>query len=148
MARVTTKVLFGSTSIDGLKEYADEIPLTVIDDMLTSEADIVEPEIKENARTMLKGEYSTGATADSIFRKKPHNSTGGNRQITLSFLGKRYDKYHPNGERNGTVAFVNEYGARGKSARPFIRTAIDEKGKQAFDEAEKVFDKWLEKEKM
>lgn len=152
MARVTSKVMLGSGSIDNFKEYAAEIPLSVIDEMLISEADVVESEVKSNAQTMLKGDYYTGGTADALFRKDPHNSESGkskgNRQITLTFNEKRYDKYHQSGERNGTIAFVNEYGARGIPARPFIQKAIDNKEKQAFDSAEKVFDKWLQKEKM
>jgi hypothetical protein len=43
---------------------------------------------------------------------------------------------------------VNEFGGRGNAARPFIQTAIDEKGETAFNSAEKVFDEWLKKEKM
>ena len=38
MARVTSKVMLGSGSIDNFKEYAAEIPLSVIDEMLISEA--------------------------------------------------------------------------------------------------------------
>lgn len=151
MARVISKVALNGVSIDDL-EYTELIPVAVIDEMLNAEADVIEPEIEENARTMLSGRYSTGMTADALIRKAPYNSTApsteGRRQIELSYKDIRHDKYHKKGTRNGEIAFVNEYGARGIPARPFIQAAIDKKEKQAFDEAENIFDKWLKKEKM
>ena len=50
--------------------------------------------------------------------------------------------------RNAEIAFVNEYGARGIPARPFIKQGIEKKEKEAFDRAEAVFDKWLNHENM
>jgi hypothetical protein len=154
MAKVTTKTLAGAgNEVEvNFARFADEIPVDVIDRMLTAEADIIEPAIVSNAETMLKGPYSTGDTAKAVFRKAPHNYKaargGGQRQVTLTFRGVRRDKYHPNGTRNAEIAFVNEFGGRGNAARPFIQTAIDEKGETAFNSAEKVFDEWLKKEKM
>ena len=152
MAKVTTKTLSGGTFADRIQEYADEIPVDVIDKMLTAEADVIEPAIADNAASMLNGPYATGMTARAIHRKKPANWTGtrgnGQRQIVLTFKGVRRDKNHPNGTRNAEIAFVNEYGARDFPARPFVQRAIDEKGEAAFGDAEKVFDEWLKKEKM
>lgn len=152
MAKVTTKTLTGVGSADRIQEFIDEIPVDVIDGMLEAEADIIEPAIINNAETMLKGAFSTGGTARAVFRKAPHNYTAargnGQRQITLTFRGVRRDKYHPNGARNAEIAFANEFGARGIPARPFIQRAIDEKGEAAFNDAERVFDEWLKKEKM
>lgn len=153
MARIVTKMAVGSSSFDRIAEFADQIPVTVIDRMLTAEADAVQPKIEEGARNKLRGKYWTGTTARSVYRKKPHNySRNGQRQITLTFRGTR-----PNGKkrkRNAEVAFVNEYGAinswSGKKieARPFIQEGIDEGEKTAFDNAEKIYDEWLKKEKM
>lgn len=152
MAKVTTKTLAGGSETDRFKEYIDEIPVDVIDEMLTAEADVIEPAIADNAASMLRGPYGTGDTSRAMYRKKPANWGGrkgnGQRQIALTFRGVRRDKHHPNGRRNAEIAFVNEYGSRGTPARPFVQRAIDEKGEAAFDEAEKVFDRWLEKEKM
>lgn len=152
MAKITTKTLSGGSSADRIQEYADEIPVDVIDDMLTAEADVIEPAIADNAASMMKGPYADGGTSRALYRKKPVNWTGrrgnGQRQIVLTFKGVRRDKYHPNGTRNAEIAFMNEYGARGIPARPFIQRAIDEKSEAAFDDAERVFGEWLKKEKM
>ena len=152
MAKITTKTLSGGSSADRIQEYADEIPVDVIDKMLTAEADVIEPAIADNAASMLSGPYAGGGTSRALYRKKPVNWTGsrgnGQRQIVLTFRGVRRDKYHPNGARNAEIAFANEFGARGVPARPFIQRAIDEKGEAAFNDAERVFDEWLKKEKM
>ena len=89
MAKVTTKTLAGGASAELIQEFMDEIPVDVIDGMLTAEADIIEPAIVSNAETMLKGPYSTGDTAKAVFRKAPHNYKaargGGQRQVPLQF---------------------------------------------------------------
>lgn len=152
MAKVTTKMVVGGSQQAKFEEYAAEIPLSVMDDMLTQEADTIEPEIRHNANTMLKGKYWTGTTALKLTRKPPHTWFGktgnGQRQIALTFKGVRKDKYHKKGTRNAEIAFVNEYGARGIPARPFIKQGIEKKEKEAFDRAEAVFDKWLNQENM
>ena len=152
MAKVTTKMVVGGSQQAKFEEYAEEIPLSVMDEMLTEEADTIEPEIRKNANTMLKGKYWTGTTALKLTRKPPHTWFGkqgtGQRQIALTFKGIRKDKYHKKGTRNAEIAFVNEYGARGIPARPFIKQGIETKEKEAFDKAEAVFDKWLGKENM
>ena len=53
MAKVTTKMVVGGSQQAKFEEYAAEIPLSVMDDMLTQEADTIEPEIRHNANTML-----------------------------------------------------------------------------------------------
>lgn len=157
MAKVTTKMVVGGSQQAKFEEYADEIPLSVMDDMLTQEADTIEPEIRHNANTMLKGKYWTGTTALKLTRKPPHTWFGkvgnGQRQIALTFKGLRV-RERANGRkvktktRNAEIAFVNEYGARGIPARPFIKQGIEKKEKEAFDRAEAVFDKWLNQENM
>ena len=152
MAKVTTKMVVGGSQYSKFQEYAEDIPLDVMDEMLTEEANVVEPQIRENAKTMLKGKYWTGTTALKLTRKPPHTWTGkrgnGQRQIALTFKGVRKDKYHPKGTRNAEIAFVNEYGARNIPARPFIQKGIEAKEEEAFNKAEAVFDQWLDSENM
>ena len=153
MARVVTKMAVDTSSLNHIAEFANVIPTRIIDSMLTAEADIIEPKIEAGAKTMLRGKYYTGTTAKSIYRKPPHNyKKNGQRQITLTFRGTR-----PNGKkrkRNAEVAFVNEYGAKntwsGKKlqARPFVQRGIETGKTAAFNQAEKIFDEWLKKEKM
>lgn len=152
MGYSVTKVVIGNSSFGEIPSYAEDIPIEIVDKMLMAEADAVEPTMERNAQTVLKGEYWTGQTARALTRKPPHIWRGkrgnGQRQVTLTFKGVRHDKYHKKGERNATIAFVNEYGARSIPARPFIQMAIDATETMAFDSAEKIFDEWLKKEKM
>lgn len=153
MAKVVTKMVVGGSQSSRLEAYADEIPIDVMDDMLTTEADVIEPQIRENANTMLKGPYWTGTTALKLTRKPPHTWFGklgtGQRQIALTFKGVRVrGNKKKTVTRNAEIAFLNEYGARNIPARPFIQQGIDTKEKEAFDKAEAVFDKWLDGENM
>ena len=154
MAKVVTKMVVGSRSEDGVPLFADEIPVNVLDEMLMTEAVVIEPEIERNADVMLHGKYWTGGTQKALTRKKPHNWTGkrgnGQRQVTLTFKGIRIDKHHSakSRTRNAEIAFVNEYGSRTTPPRPFIQTAIDKKQDEAYDSAEKVFRDWQEKNGM
>ena len=154
MARVVTKMVVGSRTESGIAPFVDDIPVDVLDEMLMTEADVIEPEIRRNAGTMLKGNYWTGVTQEKLTRKKPHNWKGkrgnGQRQVTLTFKGIRVDKHHSakTRTRNAEIAFVNEYGARTTPPRPFIQKAIDDKEDQAYKSAEKVFRDWQEKNGM
>ena len=154
MANVVTKMVVGASSSDKIELFADEIPIKVVDEMLTAKADVIEPEIKNNADKMLRGKYFTGTTGLKLTRKAPHNWNGkrgnGQRQVALVFKGIRRDKHHSakTRTRNAEIAFVNEYGSRTTAPRPFIQTAIDKKEDAAYSAAERIFDKWLEENKM
>lgn len=140
MAKVTTKTVIGAKSTDGFTAYADEIPVDIQDEMLSAEADVIQPKIHDNADKLLHGKYFTGTTRDSLSRKKPENWKNGERQIALVFKGVRMDKNSK--RRNAEVAFINEYGSRNNPARAFIQKSIDEGEKEAFDSAEGIFRKW------
>ena len=154
MARVVTKTAVGLRSDSEMAAFVDEIPLDILDEMLMTEADVIEPEIERNADVMLHGEYWTGGTQKALTRKKPHNWKGkrgnGQRQVALTFNGIRVDKHHKaeNRTRNAEIAFVNEYGARTTPPRPFIQKAVDEKEDEAFNSAEKIFRDWQKKNGM
>lgn len=158
MAKVVTKMVVGGRSDSGIPAFADEIPINVLDEMLMTEADVIEPEIRRNAEALLHGKYWTGTTQAKLTRKKPHNWTGkrgnGQRQVALVFKGVRTERFWidksgarhyykaKKPERNAAIAFVNEYGSRTTPPRPFIQTAIDKKQDEAYDSAEKVFRDW------
>lgn len=132
----------GATLQSKIDEYIAEIPTSTIDEMLNAGADILEPEIRKNAETMLRGRYYTGTTAKSVKRKEPESTDYG-RRLIITFDGKRTDKHHPKGIRNAEVAFLNEYGARKIPARPFIKRAVEDCNNAVTEAAEKVFDEWL-----
>lgn len=151
MARFVTKTVVGNIESKGVALFEEDIPVKVLDEMLNTQADVIEPEIARNADSMLQGKYWTGGTQRALTRKKPENWHGkrgnGQRQIALVFKGIRIDAYHKKEKRtrNAEIAFVNEYGARTASPRPFIQKAIEDNENEAYESAEKVFRDWQEK---
>ena len=124
MARIA-----GVTS-GGNDYFRDDLPVELIDELLTAEADVIEPLIRENV---------TGYGKDK------------SRQLVLVWRGTRRE-FIKNGKavrrkeiRNAEVAFLNEYGTRNNPPRPFIFDSIDRGEKSAFDNAEVIFRSWQEK---
>lgn len=117
-----------------------ELPDSVIDAMLTAQADIIEPEQKRVMKTMWAGKYQTGKTAASVKRTKIKGGRDG-RNLSIYPQGTNSD-----GNRNAEVAFVNEFGAHGgkQPARPAIETAIKNKAEQTFDAAEKEYNAFVD----
>ena len=122
------------------KDFANvaRLPVAVMDEMLSAQADVIVPAQEEKARTMLQGPYNRGVVATSIKRKRPTPAPDG-RKMFLTFDGTQH------GNRVAEIAFVNEYGTSSQAARPFIKTALDEKGDVAVEAAAAVHDKWLTK---
>lgn len=120
-----------------LEEIA-AIPDDVAAAMLDAEAQVVEEAQIAEGKTM--GVYDTGQTLASIRRGRMKKGRDGTRQVYVTPQGTN-DK----GERNATVAFVNEYGvpSRGIPPRPFIATANEKAADPAVAEAEKIYDDFL-----
>lgn len=155
MAKVTVSTTANMKTKTGIPMLAEEIPAKTLDAMLKAEADVVEPEIVNNANTMLHGKYWTGTTAGAVTRKKPKYTRASDgtrvRQMLLTFTGVREDKYHnpkyskEKDRRNAAIAFINEYGARTQGPRPFMTKAVDDKETEAQDAGEAVFNAWAKK---
>ncbi len=139
MASMTFKV----DGIEGLLgKDADDIPDEVLEAMLNAEADTIASEQRRNASTLLNERgLSTGATERSIKIKKAKR-IGKSMSARITFDGTR-----PDGKRAAEIAFINEYGVPGKGirGRMFIQKAIDSKGDEALDKAEKIFRDWQDK---
>lgn len=118
-------------------EQVAAIPDDVVRDMLDAEAQVVEE--AQVSTGMQMGVYRTGETLRSIRRGKLKKDRDGIRTVSITFSGTN-DK----GERNAAVAFINEYGKRGQPARPFIATANAAAADSAVEEAEKVYNKFLQ----
>lgn len=145
------KLLFRSNiGGDKIAEFPSKIPEYVLDSILEAEADVIQPKIEQYAEYMLQGEFSTGGTKKALKRYNPkYSKKYGERQLVLKFTGVRKGrKGKLDDRRNATIAFLNEYGTRKTPPRPFVQYAVEFGEKQAFDNAEKVFDEWLKKEKM
>lgn len=133
-------------SVDGLDDLIlslqeiEDIPDDVAAAMLDAEAQVVEEYQMGSAATMLKGPYSTGRTAAAIGRTDMKKRLDGTRTMYVYPQGVN-DK----GERNGAVAFLNEYGVPSRKipARPFIKLANEAAAGPAVEEAAKIYDEFL-----
>lgn len=112
-----------------------EIPNSVQDEMLNAQADVAVKAQKSKAQAY--GIHRTGVTLGSIKKGKPKAGKDG-RMIIVQPKGKNAD-----GNRNAEVAFVNEYGKRGQTARPFIRDANEQSAAEATEAARKIYNNWL-----
>lgn len=116
------------------------LPNDVIDGILNAEADIIEAEQRKTAREM--GVYDTGMTASSI-KKGRVERTAGETKIFIYPRGK-----NQHGDRNAEVAFINEYGKRGQTARPFIRTSNERAADGMVEAGEKVLNAYLDSKRL
>jgi HK97 gp10 family phage protein len=132
--------------VDGLADLIEDfediasLPEDVIDDMLNAEADVVAKTQKRTAESMLHGKYYTGDLAKSIKKSKVMKNSDG-ASIRIQFIGTR--KRGEAVSTNAEVAFVNEFGKRGQSPRPFIKTANDECAGEAVEKATEIHDAFL-----
>lgn len=131
----------GITEITEKMRNGMKIPESVLDSMLDAQAEVVIKAQKRTARTMLKGPYSKGGTEKAIGPGKKSGLSDG-KKMTVEFKGSR--KRGNTTTRNAEIAFINEYGKKGQSARPFIKTANEQCEAEAVAAAEKIFNKWQE----
>lgn len=135
MASITTIGI--DDLIDDLASLAS-LPDSVIDEMLTAQADIIEPEQRRTMQTMWAGPYRTGTTAGAVKRTKIKSGKDG-RHLSIYPHGTNSD-----GNRNAEVAFINEFGKKNQPARPAIDTANKNKAEQAHGGAEKVYNAFVD----
>lgn len=135
--------------MDGMAELADsfgalsDLPDGVVDDMLRAEADVLVAAQKQTAGTILSGAYSKGGVAGSITRDGKMKRVDGLPTINIIFKGSLQDAHHKKPTRYAQIAYVNEYGKRNQPARPFIRTANEQKADEAAAAAAAAMDKYL-----
>ena len=134
----------GSISVFGLDELLGDLdslaklPDSVTDGMLEAEADVIAAAQQAQAAKMWTGDYATGTTARSI-KKGKVKKTGLGKSITVAPTGT-----NKRGTRNAEVAFINEYSKKGQPGRPAIRTANEQKEKEAVEAGEKVYHAYLD----
>lgn len=103
------------------KSYFDKLSAaapTRIKNAVKSGTDLLATFTEDEARSL--GVDDTGDTIRSIQVKGPYNRSG-----TITGVVTYQGIHSGNPRRNAEVAFVNEYGARGRPARPFNRRAIE-----------------------
>lgn len=109
--------------------YADLLKLEQadIDGGLKAGADLLAAYTVQEGKRM--GVLRTGKTLSAVTTKGPYGR-GDNKYFYVTYDGIHhyYNSRKKGGlaeSRNGEVAFVNEYGARGRPARPFNRAAVE-----------------------
>lgn len=112
---------------------AGEIPTKTLKKMVSKQGKVVKKAVVNNARSMLQGPYYKGDVARSVRQKRAGVSKKRGAYCYIKFDGKSH------GNRNGEIAFVNEYGTKKQMARPFIREAQRDSADEATKAAGEVF---------
>lgn len=136
---------FRATGIDGLAlslEEIAEIPFDVQAEMLDAQADVVVRAQKRKIRQYRI--FDTGTTQRAIAKGKVKRTKEGNAVIYVTPKGSRKrGKGKQTVTRNAEILFVNEFGKRGKQARPAVRDANEECAEATTAAAAAVHDRWL-----
>ena len=131
---------FNVQGMDGLETMFNnirEIPYWVLEEMLDKQADVVVAAQKRTADAMLEGPYNKQAVRAAIKKGKTKRRKDGLVKY-VTFNGSQH------GSRLAEIAFINEYGKKGQSARPFVKVANEGAAGKSQIAAEKVFDDWIE----
>lgn len=127
-----------------MREIA-EIPDEVQDEMLNAAADIVVKAQRKAASDM--GVKRTELTIESIQKGKVKLKDG-KRVIYVYPRGTRVRGTDKKGKpiriRNAEIAFVNEYGTRNHTARPFVLQGNETSAEAATQAEAAVYNRWLE----
>lgn len=120
-----------------LQELA-AIPEDVKDEMLSSGADVAIRAMRQSLDSY--GLVESGQLKGSLDKKRKTDKQG-ELYYDVAPYGKRDD-----GERNGQVGYVNEYGAphKGIRARPWMQLAVETAADDIAAAEAAVYDKWLE----
>ena len=136
--------IFGMDDLNDAFGRIAEIPGTVTTRALNAMAEIAAKEIKASGESM--GVRDPESDVHILEKIKPTKvkitESGGYQDITFSDTRKRGDKR----ESNAVIAFVNEYGTRNQSARPFIGQAMQKKEKKIAEAGGEIIGDWIEKE--
>lgn len=119
------------SGFDALSELPDEVANAI----LTEQADAVISEIRRTGEAM--GVHRTGQTLDSL-KSTGVKKTKNGHEVKVEFAGKNRA-----GEKNVTVAFINEYGKTNQPARPFVSTAVEAVEPRTMEIAQKKVEQFL-----
>lgn len=138
-----------SFKVDGLEELqqaftkAGNVPDEVKKEMLVEGGKVLMDSQAKIAREM--GIYDQDSESrhavDSIALTKPKLTEDGG-VVSVTFKGKRTDKNHKTPVRNAEIMFINHYGKRGQSPRPFAEVSIAKDSERAVEASQATFDRW------
>lgn len=119
-------------------EELENVPGSVIEEMVLAEGAVIRKGQAEEAAAMLQGPYYAGDVAKGARVGKPKKTEDG-RAVYVTFDGKSH------GVRVAEIAFINEFGKKNQPPRPFISTANEKHADEAVEAAAKVYDEYLKK---
>lgn len=136
--------IFGMDDLNDAFGRIADIPDAVTTRALNAMAEIAAKEIKASGESMgVRDPESDVHILDSIKPTKVKiTESGGYKNITFSGTRQRGDKR----ESNAVIAFVNEYGTRNQTPRPFIGQAMNKNEKKIAEAGGEVIGDWIEKE--
>lgn len=135
--------VLGFDDLDDAFKRIGNIPADVTASALDAMADEATDRIKRIGEQMgVRDPESNVHILDKITTKKPKVTDDGGYEV-ITFSGTR--TRGKTKTRNAEIAFVNEYGKRGQSPRPFMKKAMaDDKAIAA--PGEDIVGDWIEKE--
>ena len=135
--------MLGFDDLDDVFNRIGNIPSEVTSAALSSMAEVVVERVKTAGEQMgVRDPESNVHILDKVKAKKPKvTDDGGYCVVTFSGTRTRGNTK----TRNAEIAFVNEYGKRGQSPRPFMKTAM-KADKAIAAPGEEIVGDWIEKE--
>ena len=137
-----------SFTVHGLDELYESISkATTVPDMvkrnvLLAMGNVISKALSRMAELILQGPFTSGITANSVKLGRVRITSDGGR-VSVSFSGERTRANTTT--RNAAIAFINEFGKRGQSARPFVKRTNEGNADAANEAGAKVFFAWLQK---
>ena len=140
---MATVTLEGFSELDAMFAKLGDVPWDVTSKALDQMAEAGEDAVRSTGRAMgVREPDSSVHILDKITHTKPKQTDGGGySKVTFSGSRRRGNTT----TRNSEIAFVNEYGKEGQTARPFIRQAGEQYGDQISEPGEKILGDWMEK---
>ena len=118
-----------------------EVPWDVTKQALDQMAEVGENAVRRTGESMGVRDPESGQhILDKITHTRPKQTDGGG-DCEVTFSGSR--RRGNTTTRNSEIAFINEYGKEGQTARPFIRQAGEQFGDQISDPGEKIIGDWM-----
>lgn len=138
MARVS---LEGFSEVDAMFAKLGVVPWDVTKQALDEMAEVGEDAVLRTGQSMGVRDPESGVhILDKITHTKPKQTDGGG-YCEVTFSGSR--RRGNTTTRNSEIAFINEYGKEGQTARPFIRQAGEQYGDQISDPGKKIIGNWM-----
>lgn len=133
----------GFDDLDDALHRLGQPPDEIKSQALTAMAQVAAGKIKSQGEALgVRDPESDVHILDTIKVNKPKlNENGG--VCTITFKGSR--RRGRKRVRNAEIAFVNEYGSRHQSARPFIGQALTQNEKAIVDPGAEIIGDWIEK---